>query len=281
MEKITVGPVTLEGYAQGGVRTSIGVPEIGALFDTGTVIPTALRYNNIFLTHGHMDHSGSIMNILARRALNDMRSAKLYVPNGLGTKFEELFKVMESINGGKRYKLPVIVRDKNVDDEIDIKSDIKIRGVKTYHSTKSIGWQVLRTTKRLKKDFKGMEGHEIGALKKKGVQITDDVTTNILTIPGDTTIDFLIKQEAAQKAEVLVHEVTYWDDKLSSIEQCQRYGHTHVNEMISHCEKFEGKYLVLCHRSLKYSRSFAERVIRDRFPASMKSKILLFDGGDH
>ena len=39
-------------------------------------------------------------------------------------------------------------------------------------------------------------------------------------------------------------EVTAWDDRLS-VEQTHQWGHTHVDEMIDHVDRFEGRALVL------------------------------------
>jgi ribonuclease Z len=111
------------------------------------------------------------------------------------------------------------------------------------------------------------------------VQVTDEVMSTVLVVPGDTKIEFLLRCEQARKAKVLTHEVTYWDDQ-SSPEKCRAYGHTHVDEMIEHCDKFEGEALVLVHRSMKYKRAEVEEIIKRRFPSAMLPKIHVFDGGD-
>lgn len=281
MERLNISGITLEGYAEGGIRTSIGVPEIKSLFDVGHPISTSLRYGNIFITHGHMDHCGSLTNVLARRGLNKMKDAQIYLHKGLKTHFEELFDVWKKINGGKKYRLPGHLNGMTIGSHLPLKNGYSVEGLKTYHSVTSIGWGVSRRTKKLKDEYVGLSGQEIGKLKREGHDITYDTDTKVLCIPGDTTIDFLINCKFAQEAKILVHEVTYWDDELSSVQECKMYGHTHYRSMIEHCEKFQGEHLVLCHRSMKYSRKFAENVIKTQFPASMKDKIILFDNPNH
>lgn len=280
METLNLTGVTLEGFAQGGIRTSIGVPEVGAIFDAGTPIPTCLRYGNIFITHGHPDHCGAITNIIARRDLQDLPPADVYVPTSIKEPLEVIFEKWWEINGGRGPKFPVNIHAQKPGDIIPLKRGIKVVGVPTYHRVQSVGWAVERTTQRLKPEFVGKPGKEIGELKKKGVEITNPHVETILTIPGDTTIDFLIKEPMAQKAKILVHEVTYWDDKESNQKMCRKYGHTHFRDMIENCERFEGDFLVLCHRSMKFSRSFIEKQVKRHFPKSMIDKIRLFDGGD-
>lgn len=280
METLNLPGITLEGFAQGGIRTSIGVPEIGAIFDAGTPIPTCLRYHNIFITHGHFDHLGAITPIIGRRNLQDLPPANVFVPAPLKDPLETIFEQWWEIGGGKGPKYPIKIHAHKIGDEIKIRQGIVANAVRTYHRIPSLGWSIKRTTNRLKEEFKNLQGKEIGELKKKGVEISTPYTEILLTIPGDTTIEFLINEPFAQKAKILVHEVTYWDDIGSNIEQCRRYGHTHFRDMINHCDKFEGEYLVFCHRSMKYSRKFVENQIQNHFPKEMLSKIRVFDGGD-
>ena len=72
-----------------------------------------------------------------------------------------------------------------------------------------------------------------------------------------------------------MHECTAWDQQ-RDVASTRSYGHTHVDEWIQHIEKFEGETLVLVHRSIRHSRTFAERVVAEQFPASMRDKVVVF-----
>lgn len=280
METQSLSGITIEGFARGGIFTSIGVPEVGAIFDTGIAIPTCLRYGKIFITHGHPDHIMALTQVVARRSLQDLPNVDVYVPSVIKEHIEDIFESWWKVNGGRGPKFPVNIHGRKVDDVVRLKKNLTVHGVKTYHRVPSVGWSVDRVTNRLKPEFQGMEGKEIGEKKRQGIEVTDPHTETILTIPGDTTIDFLVKEERARKSKILIHEVTYWDDEQSTSEQCRRYGHTHFRDMIKHCDKFEGEFLVLCHRSMKFSRKFVEKQVRDHFPKEMIPKIRIFDGGD-
>jgi len=281
METLKAGSFTLEGFAQGGIRTSFGVPEIKIMFDAGTPIPSCIRYKNIFITHGHPDHCGAITNIIARRNLQrSLPPANVYVPEIMENPLNEIFHQWWILNGARGEKFPINIIPVKIGDKINIGKKLEMVGLKTHHRIDSIGWGVNRTTSKLKTELIGKMAHEIVEIKKKGIPITDEKTEVALVVPGDTKIEFLINEPMAQNARVLVHEVTVWDENESTIEKCRWYGHTHYMEMIQHCEKFNGDYLILCHRSMKYSRRFVEIMVKKHFPASMKDKILIFDGGD-
>lgn len=277
MEKINVAGVTLEGFAQGGWRTAIHCPEAKCVFDMGAVLPVTVGH--YFLTHGHPDHAGALQHVVARRSLQDAGAAKIHVPAKIADAVRGVVEGADVLYGGRRGTSKVEVVPTEVGDLVHLKRGIAVRAVRTFHDAPACGWAVEQTTRKLKPEFHGREGDEIRRLRLDGVQITDDVTSTMLVVPGDTKIEFLLRCEQARKAKVLTHEVTYWDDQ-SSPEKCRAYGHTHVDEMIEHCEKFEGDALVLVHRSLKYKRSEVEEIVRRRFPPAMLPKIHVFDGGD-
>jgi ribonuclease Z len=282
MERLELPGITLEGYAEGGIRTSIGVPEANAMFDAGTCIPTCVRYDNIFITHGHPDHIGSITNIIARRDLqgSGKGKAQVYVPPPVKSPLEDVFEAWWKINGAVGPKFPVnIIGYKIGSDPVQTKKDTFVRSVKTYHRIASQGYVLSRVTRKLKEKFIGAPREDIINAKKSGEEITENKHSDLLCVPGDTTIDFLIKTPEAQNSKVLVHEVTVWSDDVSSVEKTKRYGHTHFREMIEHCDKFNGDFLVLCHRSMKHSRTEIEKIVETQFPSEMRGKIRIFDGG--
>lgn len=277
MERLSIAGVTLDGVAQGGWQTAIHIPEARAIFDAGRVLPVTT--DHIFITHGHPDHVGALPAVVARRAIKDTgKPLNIHVPAGIAAEIVTALEAMDRIFGD-RTERPWKVHPREHGDLVQTGHGIAVRALRTFHGVASCGWAVEQTVRKLKAEFVGRAGSEIADLKKQGVEITDDATHTMAVIPGDTMIDFLVREPQAQKAKVLLHEVTFWDDK-SSVEGCRRFGHTHADEMIEHCEKFEGDALVLVHRSLKHKRAEAEEILQRRFPAAMLPKIHLFDGGD-
>lgn len=277
MEKLNLHGVTLQGYAQGGWRTSIHVAEYGVIFDAGTALP--MSCDRYLITHGHPDHAGALPSIVARRSIQEAGDTHIYVPQGIAKPLGQALSGMHKVFGGRR-ALGDKIHGLSVGDAVPLQKGVRAQALRTYHGVPSVGYAIIRETKKLKQEFHGKPGQELAALKQQGIEIHEERETTDLVVPGDTKIDFLLKEEHARKAKVLLHEVTVWDSQYSSPAKTRRYGHTHVDEMIEHCEKFEGEALVLVHRSMKHTRREIEGILKKRFPASVLPKIHLFDGGD-
>lgn len=269
--------ITLVGFAQGGICTSIYVRELKCAFDAGIVLPMVDSFEKYFITHFHPDHCGALPTILARRTTKRAgESIIVHVPNEKVEELSSVFSIMENLYGD-RSVYPGKIIGHHHGDIINIGNGYSVKALKTYHGVASCGWSVSHTVKKLKDEFIGKSTEEIIQAKNAGIEITNDTESLILTIPGDTMIEFLERIPEAQECKILVHEVTHWDDTVS-VEESRSRGHTHVDNMIEHCEKFKGDHLVLVHRSMKYSRSFIEKVVKERFPSSMIPKIHCFDG---
>ena len=280
MEKINIAGVTLQGFAQGGVQTSIYCPEIRAVFDAGCVLP-GVRADQYLITHSHPDHIMALPHLLGKRAVTSTKKKMfVYVPEVIRQMVETVLHGMGKLFGDRSADPTLNIIGVSPGDVLELGHGYAARVLQTVHRAPSVGYVIEQTTRKLRPEFLGLEGSEIGRLRAGGTQVTDDVTSPVLAVPGDTQIEFLLDNEIVRKTKVLVHEVTVWDDGMNNVEGCRRFGHTHVAEMVEHCEKFEGEALVLCHRSMRWSRSEIEKIAKTRFPAAMLDRIHFFDGGD-
>jgi len=279
METLKLAGVTLQGFAQGGWQTSIYCPEVKAVFDAGY----ALRANveNYFITHSHPDHIMALPYVVGRRAVSgERKKMTIHVPEPIRELTATVLLGSCRLFGDRCPEDFVEIIGVKPGDSIKLSKQHSVQVLPTVHRGPTVGYVVMQHTNKLKPEYEGIEGRELGRLRGEGVEITEARVSPMLAIPGDTQIEFLLNNELARKAKVLVHEVTVWDEGFNNVEGCRRYGHTHIAEMVEHAHKFEGEALVLCHRSMRWTRKEIEAIARRRFPEEMLKKLHFFDGGD-
>lgn len=273
-DELKLRGLTLRGVAQGGVQTSLQVPELKLMFDAGSSGRGGLKYDRVLLSHGHQDHAGALFYLLSQRGMLGKGAPIVHMPVEIEAPMKAILAAWSQIEG---FDIQVEFCAHKPGDKFEVGAGLTATAMRTTHRVPSLAYAIERTSRRLKPEFSHLEGAEIGALKQKGVTITDSVVTPLLCVSGDTQIEFFLDHELARGCQVLVHEVTAWDER-RSVEQIRKWGHTHVDEVIEHAEKFEGEALVLVHRSMRHSKSEAEQVVRERFPASVRDRVHVFGG---
>lgn len=272
LSELKVAGLTLRGITQGGVETCLMVPELKLMFDVGRCPPGALKYDTILCSHGHQDHLGGLPYLVSQRGMMGKGPPTVHLPEEIVDPVHRIIGAWAEIEG---FALQANIHGHPPGDTFEIGSDKTVHTMRTTHRVSSLAYLVERESKKLKPEYQGRPGEELQQLRHDGIDITEVSVTPWLCVSGDTQIEFFLDHPQARKCKVLVHEVTAWDDRRDR-EQIREWGHTHVDEMIEHAEKFEGEALVLVHRSLRHSRSQAEQVVRDRFPASVRDRVHVF-----
>lgn len=271
-DELVVSGLRLVGVTEGGVETNLRVPELGVMFDIGMCPPKALGFDRLLISHGHADHLGGIHYYLSQRGMRKQKVPTIAAPKALAPQLEQMLELWSAVEGfDYRYDL----RPAGPGDRVELGRGLTAIAVPTVHRVPSLAWVIERRVNKLLPAFQGKSNQEIRAAKERGETITESTDVPLLCVSGDTTIDAFLASPLMRQVKVLVHECTSWSDT-RDVEDTRAYGHTHVDEIIEHAERFEGEALVLVHRSLRHTKAFAEQVVRERFPASVRDKVFVF-----
>lgn len=274
LDTLEVAGLKLHGVTRGGVETCLMVPALGCMFDVGMCPPGALKFGKVLVSHGHADHLGGLPYLVSQRGLLRAPPVQVHMPEEVVPHMRQVLAGWSAIEG---FNYQVELHGHAPGSRVKVARDVEAVALRTVHRVPSIGWLLERTTHRLKPEYAGREGRELGALRAAGVAITDSHTEPLLCVSGDTQIEFFDANEDVRRCKVLVHEVTSWDDR-RGVAETRRWGHTHVDEVIARAEQFTGEALVLVHRSLRHTRRDALEVVRRRFPAAVRERVHVFGG---
>lgn len=260
------------GVSEGGIRTSVALPSRNLFFDVGNLPLDFLHLENLFVTHGHLDHANGIPYFISQRSLKNLQKPKIYLPEKIHGLTDEILKLYQKIEeftynyeliGAENYKL--VSFDKNM----------YFKAIPTHHRIPSVGYTIFDKVFKLKPEFAHLNSQEIISLKKIGQIVTEEKLSPIVSFSGDTKIEYVLENEDVQKSKILFLECTYLDDK-RNIERARQWGHLHLDEIVQNYKAFQNERLVLIHFSKRYKYKEIKEYVYSKLPKELGERTVCF-----
>jgi ribonuclease Z len=261
-----------EGTSVAGIETCIEVPSLRLVLDMGRCTRSAVQQPLVLLSHGHLDHMGAVAQHAARRAMLHMGESTYVVPAAVARDVEELFNAAGRLDG---QLIPRRVVPLAPGEEFAIAKNRWIRPFQTYHRVPSQGYTVWERRHRLRSEFHGLRGTELGELRKKGVNIEEPQDAALLSFTGDTRIEVLERNPELQCTETLLMETTFLDERVS-VEDARSTGHIHLDEVLQRAELLPRGEVVMSHFSARYTSEEVRRIVAERLSEQLRGRVELF-----
>lgn len=259
--KIPGTAFTLRGSSWAARNTCFYIQEMDVMLDAGLeheYIP-----EHLFITHGHSDHSKNIPQAIVQLSnikSQNQKKVNIYVPKEIHEyvyKYIDAFYIMSKNNPkhkahGKYNLIPVEYNSRIEVIIRNIKYIVEI--IKCFHSVPCVGYGFIQMRKKLKSEFKDLEGHEIAELRKSGIEVMNDVEYPMFCYLGDSNEYVFTNKETSEmlnKYPVIMSECTFIT--ADQIEQAHKKRHIHIDGIHELITKTLDKTFILYHFSERYN----------------------------
>lgn len=272
LTRVQAGPFSIRGISVGGVYTAMHVPELDAAFDVGLAPRSLAGARNLFLSHGHVDHTGALATLLGIRGLMKMPRLRVFMPAEI---VEPMVAMLEHRTSMQRYDMSVDAVPMAPGAEIALHGNLYVRAFKTYHPVPSLGYVFIRKIDKLRPEFRSLPGPEIAARRKAGEDLFRAEERYELAYATDTLIGVLDHQPELLRCQTLILECTFLDER-KSLEGARAGCHVHLDEILERADSFANEYLVLMHFSQLYTPREVVEILERRCPPELFARIIPF-----
>lgn len=270
---VTAGPYTVRGVSVGGVYTSLAVPELSVLFDAGIAPRSAGGIDTILISHGHADHVGALPALLGIRALHGKtKPPRVIMPVEI---VDDLRVALAALSKLQRWPLDIEAIGMAPGDEIELRGDLRVRAIRTFHPVPSLAYVLVRRVSKLREEFRKLPGPEIAARRLANEPIFDHEERLELAYATDTLVSVLDHAPELYKARVLIMESTFLDTR-KTLDAARAGCHVHLDEIIERADKFDNEHIVLMHLSQLYRPDEVATILDARVPPRLRSRIIPF-----
>jgi ribonuclease Z len=261
---------TIEGRSRAGHETWFRVRELAIGLDIGRGPDALIATPNILVTHAHLDHAAGIPFYAGQRHLQRINGGNVFVPSEAADDFRELMRIHERLEGTE-YDIDIVGMAPG--ETRRLSRTLTVRAHASTHRVPARGYEVCEVRHHLRREYEGLDGQQLAALRGEGKQVHEEVEVPVLFYTGDTDAAVFETSPALFRAEVLMIECSFVGE--GHQERAERYRHIHFDDIADVAERFENRMIVLTHFSKRYSPPEIVEQLRERCPAVLRERLRL------
>ncbi len=273
--ELRIGDLTIEGGSRAGDESWFRVHPPGLALDTGRGAMQLAGANDVFLSHGHLDHALGLPYVLSQRSLHHAEHTRVFCPEETAEDLRLLVTAAERLER-THYRYDIIPM--KAGDRVSVGKDLAMQAFTVDHVVPSLGYHLFRGRRRLAPEYAGLPPEELIALRRQGVDPSEQVEEVALTYCGDTSPAVFDLEPRIFDSKVLMLECTFLGEEHR--DKGERFKHLHIGDIAAQADRFRNQALVLHHLSRRHSVAQLRAEVERRMPELAPRVHLLVEAED-
>lgn len=259
--ELRFGDLRIEGWSRAGDETWFRVHPPGLALDVGRGASQLAGSQDVFVSHGHLDHCLGLPYVLSQRSLHRLVHTRVYCPQETAGPLAELISAAERLERA-RYRYDLIPLSPG--DRVDVGRGLAMQAFAVDHVVPTLGFHLIRAKRRLAAPYAGLDAAGIVALRRQGVETSEVVEEVWLSYCGDTAAGVFDLEPRLFDSKVLMLECTFLGEEHR--DKGERFKHLHLGDIEARAGEFRNQALVLHHLSRRYRVAELRAEVDRRMP---------------
>jgi ribonuclease Z len=271
--ELRFGDLRIEGWSRAGDDNWFRVHPPGLAFDVGRGALQLAGAQDVFLSHGHLDHAMGIPYVLSQRSLHRLVHTRVFCPAEILEPLGAFIVAAERLERA-RYRYDLIPLSPG--DRVAVGRGLAVEAFATDHVVPTLGYHLWRSRQRLAPAFAGLAREELIALRQRGVETAESVEYLWLSYCADTGPRLFELEPRIFDSKVLMMECTFVGEEHR--DKGERFKHLHLGDIARHAEQFRNEALVLHHLSRRFRVEELRAEVDRRLPELAPRIHILVEG---
>jgi ribonuclease Z len=271
--ELRFGDLRIEGWSRAGDDNWFRIHPPGLAFDVGRGALQLAGAQDVFLTHGHLDHALGLPFVLSQRSLHHHAHTRVFCPAEIAKPLAAFVAASEALERA-RYEYELVPLAPG--DRVAVGRGLTVEAFASDHVVPSLGFHLWRSRRRLAAAYAGLSREELIALRERGVDTSEVVEDLWLTYCGDTGPGVFEREPRLFRACVLMLECTFLGEQHRV--KGELYKHLHLGDIVQRAGDFRNEALVLHHLSRRFRVEELRAEVERRLPALANRIHLLVEG---